>query len=152
MTELTAVLDGTCNTVPTEDSCGGVMEWMSETIVQDDVCGSDLREKNSIALEALYGMFLFRLFFVRPPCSRKGGEEGIAARLHFLMVKLAENQVRFTDFTPCILLCLCICLTGFRSYDIYRQAGCIVNPRTNAYCTSATLTFTIETRLSRFTY
>lgn len=100
------MLEGTCNTVTSEDSCVGVMDWMSTQIVRSDVCMQDLREKNSIALEALYGEL--------PP---------------FLLIRLnlgmRRKKVKKTDEME---------LLGFRSYDLYRKAGCLVNPRTNAYC------------------
>ena len=55
LTELTAVLGGTCNTPQTADQCVGVMGWMTDTI--KDVCSTDIGEKNALALEALNGEF-----------------------------------------------------------------------------------------------
>jgi len=77
LTELTAVLWGTCNTVPSEDTCVGIMDWMASQMLLPSICHDDLAQQNVVALEAIY---------------------------------------------------------GFRSYKLFRQAGCLVNPRTNAYC------------------
>lgn len=101
MTELTAVLAGTCSTSTPEDQCVDVMDWMAGQMVLDGVCRQDLADKNSIALEALYGRFISRL--------------------------------RFLHSTPYLTDTL-LCISGLRSYGIMRKAGCLVNPRTNAYC------------------
>lgn len=82
LTELTAVLEGTCNTDQTEDSCVGVMDWMADQMLLPSVCKEDLANENNFALEAIY---------------------------------------------------------GFRSYKVYRDAGCLVNPKTNAYCFAESL-------------
>ncbi|KAF8309370.1 hypothetical protein DL93DRAFT_1773336 [Clavulina sp. PMI_390] len=77
LTALTAVEEGTCNTVPTADTCVGIMDWMASQMLLSTVCRTDLADQNAIALEALY---------------------------------------------------------GFRSYSFYREAGCLVNNKTGAYC------------------
>lgn len=57
LTELTAVLGGTCNTVPSEDTCVGIMDWMASQMLLPSVCRDDLAQQNVVALEAIYGTF-----------------------------------------------------------------------------------------------
>lgn len=55
LTELTAVLGGTCDTPQSMDQCNDIMSWMASMIVQPGVCGADIAQGNSMALAALNG-------------------------------------------------------------------------------------------------
>jgi len=67
LTELTAVLGGTCNTVPSEDTCVGIMDWMASQMLLPSVCRDDLAQQNVVALEAVYGTF-GHIYSCRSPC------------------------------------------------------------------------------------
>ncbi|CAE6396130.1 unnamed protein product [Rhizoctonia solani] len=77
LTELTAVMGGTCNTTRTIDDCRATMSWLASEIVKPEVCGTDITNQNGNVLEAL---------------------------------------------------------NGFKTYDLMRETGCLVNQRSNAYC------------------
>ncbi|CAE6469906.1 unnamed protein product [Rhizoctonia solani] len=77
LTELTAVMGGTCDTTRTTDDCRTTMSWLASEIVKPEVCATDITNQNGVVLEAL---------------------------------------------------------NGFKTYDLMRQAGCLVNQRSNAYC------------------
>ncbi|KAF8605129.1 hypothetical protein BDV93DRAFT_522001 [Ceratobasidium sp. AG-I] len=77
LTELTAVMAGTCDTPQTIDQCRSTMDWLASQIVKPEVCATEIASKNGVVLEAL---------------------------------------------------------NGFKTYDLMRQAGCLVNQRSNAYC------------------
>ncbi|CAE6521434.1 unnamed protein product [Rhizoctonia solani] len=77
LTELTAVMGGTCNTTRTVDDCRTTMSWLASEIVKPEVCGTDITNQNGNVLEAL---------------------------------------------------------NGFKNYALMRQAGCLANQRSNAYC------------------
>ncbi|CAE6422970.1 unnamed protein product [Rhizoctonia solani] len=77
LTELTAVMGGTCDTTRSIDDCRTTMDWLASEIVKPGVCGPDIANQNGNVLEAL---------------------------------------------------------NGFKTYDLMRQAGCLVNQRSNAYC------------------
>ncbi|GAB1518948.1 hypothetical protein RhiTH_002013 [Rhizoctonia solani] len=77
LTELTAVMGGTCDTTRSIGECRTTMNWLASEIVKPEVCGTDIANQNGNVLEAL---------------------------------------------------------NGFKTYDLMRQAGCLVNQRSNAYC------------------
>ncbi|CAE6424974.1 unnamed protein product [Rhizoctonia solani] len=77
LTELTAVMGGTCDTARPIDECRTTMGWLASEIVKPEVCGTDIANQNGNVLEAL---------------------------------------------------------NGFKTYDLMRQGGCLVNQRSNAYC------------------
>jgi len=77
LTELTAVMAGTCDTPQTIDQCRSTMDWLATEMVKPEVCATEIANKDGVALEAL---------------------------------------------------------NGFQNYDLMRQAGCLVNQRSNAYC------------------
>ncbi|KAH7344972.1 hypothetical protein B0J17DRAFT_637805, partial [Rhizoctonia solani] len=55
LTELTAVMGGTCNTTRTIDDCRATMSWLASEIVKPEVCGTDVTNQNGNVLEALNG-------------------------------------------------------------------------------------------------
>lgn len=77
LTELTAVMAGTCDSPQPVDQCRSTMGWLAAEIAKPTACAAEIASQNAVVLEAL---------------------------------------------------------NGFKTFDLMRQAGCLVNQRSNAYC------------------
>jgi hypothetical protein len=58
-TELTAVIEGTCNTTPTADNCTATMDDFATQMKEDSVCAKDIKDENPLAVELFNGQFTF---------------------------------------------------------------------------------------------
>ncbi|KZT60956.1 hypothetical protein CALCODRAFT_428519 [Calocera cornea HHB12733] len=61
LTQLTAIVGGTCATDMSAAACGEVMDWHAAQIAQDGNCGADIAAQEALAVTALEGFRSYRM-------------------------------------------------------------------------------------------